>query len=356
MKHSTPAALAALIAAAVTVSACTTKKQEAPDLAGPSERGTSITVSISPDVLEQNGASQSVVTVTARDPNGQPVRDLALRAEILVNGSNFDFGSLSARSIVTGADGRATLVYTAPPAASMAVDGFTIVEIVVTPVGNDFGNAAARKAAVRVVPPGTITPPDGLAPYFTMTPTNPTDHQRVLFEACGDPARPCAPGNNPVATYSWSYGDGHTGTGRTASHDYSTPGTYVATLTLIDGYGRSASSSQSFTVGPGTNPTAAFTFSPTEPLPNTTVHFNATGSRAAPGRTIVSYSWDFGDGSAPGTGPQVSHFYRAGTFTVTLVVTDDAGRTGVTSVTVPVEIPDEELTAPALKKGGTLHD
>lgn len=356
MKHHSPAALAALIAVAVTVSACTTKKQPAPDLAGPSEHGTSITVSISPDVLEQNGASQSVVTIAARDPNGQPVRDLALRAEILVNGSNFDFGSLSARSVVTGADGRATLVYTAPPAPSAAVDGFTIVEIAVTPVGNDFNNTAIRTAALRVVPPGVITPPDGLVPYFTMTPTNPTDHQRVLFEACSDATRPCAPANNPVYTYSWSFGDGHTGNGRTATHDYSTPGTYVATLTLIDGYGRSASTSVSFNVGPGTNPTAVFTFSPTEPLPNTTVHFNATGSRAAPGRSIVSYAWDFGDGSAPGSGAQVSHFYRAGSFTVTLVVTDDAGRTGVTSLTVPVEIPEDDLTAPALKKGVRLPD
>jgi PKD repeat protein len=328
------------------------KKSEAPDWAGPSEYGTSITVSITPDVLEQNGASQSVVTVMASDPNGQPVRNLALRAETLVNGSNFDFGTLSARTIVTGSDGRATLVYTAPPAPSVATDPFTIVVISVTPLGSDFGNTAPRSASVRVVPPGVLTPPDGLVPAFTFTPTNPTDHQRVLFDASTSQA----PANNPIATYSWSFGDGHTATGQTVTHDYSAAGTYVVTLTLIDGYGRSASRSQTLNVGAGVNPTAAFTFSPTEPLPNTTVFFNASTSRAAPGRSIVSYVWDFGDGSPAASGVQTSHFYRAGSFTVTLVVTDDAGRVGVASQTVPVEIPEEESTAPGLKKGGTLRD
>ena len=32
---------------------------------------TSIAISVSPDILTQDGASQSLVTVTARDPNGR---------------------------------------------------------------------------------------------------------------------------------------------------------------------------------------------------------------------------------------------------------------------------------------------
>jgi PKD repeat protein len=349
MKHHLSATLAALTIAAATVTGCTMKTQEAPDLAGPSEHGTSISVAITPDVLEQNGASQSVVTITARDPEGQPVRNLVLRAETLVNGTNFDFGTLSARTVVTAADGRATLVYTAPPAPSVAVDSFTIVEIAVTPLGSDFNNTAARSASVRLVPPNIIVPPDGLRPAFTFTPTNPSDHQRVLFDASTSEA----PANNPIAGYSWNFGDGGSGAGRTATHDYSSAGTYVVTLTISDVYGRSASTSQTINVGAGVNPTAAFTFSPTEPLPNSTVHFNAAASRAAPGRTIVSYAWDFGDGGPGGNGVQVSRFYRAGNFTVTLVVTDDAGRVGVASQIVPVEIPEDE---PTLKKGGTLRD
>jgi PKD repeat protein len=70
----------------------------------------------------------------------------------------------------------------------------------------------------------------------------------------------------------------------------------------------------------------------------------------------VSYTWDFGDGSS-GTGLQSSHRYPfLGSFTVTLVVTDDAGRSSSASQTVPVAFPsEEESIAPSKKRGGTLQ-
>jgi len=55
--------------------------------------------------------------------------------------------------------------------------------------------------------------------------------------------------------------------------------------------------------------------------------FNASGSYDPDG-SIVSYSWDFGDGTT-GSGVTVSHIYPyEGTFLVTLTVTDDSGKTG----------------------------
>lgn len=348
MKHRSLVGMVLVLSALL--SACTLKKQEEPDFTGPSEFGTSVAVSISPDVLPQDGASQSVVTVTARGPNGQPIPNLSLRAEIRVNGEQMDFGSLSARSIVTGPDGRATLVYTAPSSPGVAIDPFTVVEIVVTPVGNDFNNSAPRSASVRLVPNGPVAPPDGLKPYFSFTPTNPQDHQVVLFSACNDPQIPCAPANNPIFTYSWNFGDGRTSTGQSVPHEFTSPGTYVVMLTVTDGYGRSATSSQTMSVGAGVNPTAVITFSPQDPVPGTTVQFNALSSRAAPGRRIVSYSWDFGDG-ATATGVSTSRLYPSiGNYTVTLVVTDDVGRTGVATQVVPVQIPDAGSIAPTSKK------
>ena len=236
----------AIVLVALTA-ACTMTKQEAPDLSGPSEFSTSVAVAISPDVLPQDGASQSVITLTARDAQGQPLRNLGLRVEIRVDGTPRDLGTLSARSVVTGTDGRATIVYTAPSSPTIAVDPFTIVEIVATPIGSDFNNTQARSASMRLVPTGPVAPPDGLQPAFTFTPSNPSDHQRVLFDASTSQA----PTNNPIVTYSWSFGDGGTGTGRTATHDYSFPGTYIVTLTIIDGFGRSAATSQSLSVGAG---------------------------------------------------------------------------------------------------------
>jgi PKD repeat protein len=343
---------ALVVAVAAVAGACTLDKQTAPDLAGPSEFATSVVISISPDVLPQDGSSQSVITMTARDANGQPLRNLGLRAEIRVDGTPIDFGTLSARSVVTGSDGRATIVYTAPSSPDVSVDPFTVVEIVVTPIGTDFNNTQARSASMRLVPTGRIAPPDGLRPAFTFTPSTPTDHQDILFDASSSQA----PANNPIASYSWNFGDGDRGSGRTATHDYSDPGTFIVTLTITDGFGRSASTSQSLTVGAGVDPTATFTFSPTDPVPGSTVNFNASGSRAAPGRSIVRYTWDFGDGTS-GSGVQASHRYTVlGSYTVTLKVTDDAGRTSVATQTVPIKFPEESaVVAPTEKKGATLR-
>lgn len=350
MKHQIPAAAA--LFAAITLAGCTMESQEPPELGGPSEFGTSIAVAVSPDLLTQDGASQSVVTVTARDPNGGPVRNLPLRAEIRVGGTIVDFGSLSARSIVTGADGRATFVYTAPPAASPAVDTFTIVDIAVVPVGSDFANSVSRVASLRLVPPGIVLPPDGLRPAFTFSPTAPQDHQSVIFDASTSQA----PVNNPIASYSWNFGDGDTANGRTVTHEYDSAGTFVVTLTVSDAYGRTATAMQNVSVNPGLDPTASFTFSPTDPLPGATVFFNASASRAAPGRRIVSYRWDFGNGGT-GSGSTASRVYPTiGTYTVTLTVTDDAGRRNVASQTVQVALPEEDLMAPGVLKGGTLRD
>lgn len=324
---------------------CTMKSQEAPPLTGPSELGTSITVTVTPDILAQDGSSQSLVTITARDSNGQPLRNLSLRSEILVNGVHTDFGSLSARNLVTDSNGRATLVYTAPAApAGPAVDTNTTVLISVTPIGTDFGNSAARVATIRLVPTGIVIPPDGLQPLFTFTPSSPTDHQSVFFDA----STSTAPSNNPIATYSWDFGDGRTGSGRSTTHSFDNPGTYVVTLTIVDQYNRNAATSQTVDVAGGVTPTASFLTSPSTPRVGENVNFNASASRPATGRTIRTYDWDFGDGTQKTTtGPITAHDYQtAGTFSVTLVVTDDVGRTAVANgtVTIGTDSPTADFT------------
>jgi PKD repeat protein len=339
------AVVAGTLALSAALSAgCTMKSQEAPALTGPSEFGTSLTITVTPDILTQDGASQSLITVTARDASGQPVRNLSLRAEISVDGVAADFGTLSARNLVTGNDGRATLVYTAPQAPSIAVDPFTIVTVLVTPVGTDFGNSVPRTVSIRLVPPGIIVPPDGLRPAFTFTPTSPSDHDNVLFDASTSQA----PANNPIATYAWNFGDGSTASGRTATHAFNLPGTYVVTLTVSDALGRSASTSQTVTVGAGTVPAVTFTVSPSTAVPGQQVNFNASATRPAPGRTIRTYDWDFGDGETKTTTtPQTTHDYQtSGTYIVTLLVTDDAGRTaaGTGTVTITTDAPTADFT------------
>jgi PKD repeat protein len=285
------------------------------------------------------------VTVTARDSKGQPYKNLSLRSEILVGGVLTDFGSLSAHNLVTDAAGHATVVYTAPAApAGPNVDNYSAVNIMVTPIGTDFGNSSPRLATIRLVPPGIVIPPDGLQPQFTFTPTSPTDHQTVLFDASSSRS----PGNNPIVSFSWNFGDGATSSGVTATHSYSVPGTYVVTLTIADSYNRSASTTQTLDVAGGTEPSASFVTSPSTPHVGETVNFNASATKPAPGRTIRSYQWDFGDGEMKTTsGPTTTHDYqKVGVFNVTLVVTDDVGRVSVGSgsVTIVTDAPTAEFT------------
>ncbi len=125
-----------IVAAALLVTGCTTKKTEAPDLSGPSELATSISLTASPDILNQDGQSTSAITILARDSNGQPLKGLSLRADIEVNGVVTDFGQLSAKNVATGADGRASVVYKAPSSVDSADRG-TMVTIAVTPLSGD---------------------------------------------------------------------------------------------------------------------------------------------------------------------------------------------------------------------------
>jgi PKD repeat protein len=74
---------------------------------------------------------------------------------------------------------------------------------------------------------------------------------------------------------------------------------------------------------PNSPPTAAFTSSVT----NLTATFDGRGS-SDPDGPIASYSWNFGDSTPAGSGAQPSHTYAtAGTYDVTLTVTDGANAT-----------------------------
>jgi subtilisin family serine protease len=79
-------------------------------------------------------------------------------------------------------------------------------------------------------------------------------------------------------------------------------------------------------------PVASFTAS----CPKGRSTFDATGS--TDDRGIVSYRWDFGDGSSAQSGSGLSRvtykYARAGSYTVTLTVTDTAGQTATRTLTV----------------------
>jgi PKD repeat protein len=323
------------LAATLAWTACTTHKQETPSLTGPSGLGTSLTITVSPDVLTQDGASQSLVQIQAYDSNGQPLRNKSLRVEIAVDGSITDFGTLSARNVVTDNNGRASVVYTAPPAPVFSNITNTTVQIVVTPAESDSANSTSRFVNIRLTPPGVVGPPPSplRSEFVVPAPTvgNPAVFQATVVDANG------ADATNSVASFSWNFGDGTSASGRNPTHTFNNPGTFPVTLTITDNLGRTNTVTHSVTVGQGALPTATFLTSPLSPIVDQTINFNASGSTAEPGHTITDYAWNFGDGTL-GSGALATHSYsQTGTYTVTLKVTDDAGRkSALTSQSVTV--------------------
>ncbi|WP_054010242.1 PKD domain-containing protein [Arthrobacter sp. ERGS1:01] len=88
-------------------------------------------------------------------------------------------------------------------------------------------------------------------------------------------------------------------------------------------------------------PVAAFTATPA----NLAVAFDG-GASTDPDGTIAAYSWNYGDGTAAGTGKTSSHTYAAaGTYQVTLTVSDNLGSTGVLTKAVTVAGPNQPPVA-----------
>jgi PKD repeat protein len=98
-------------------------------------------------------------------------------------------------------------------------------------------------------------------------------------------------------------------------------------------------------------PVASFTFSPTELVVDEVVTFNASSSYDAdPGGEIVSYAWNFGDGTqklyidANLTDITTHAYTSTGTYTVTLNVTDGEGLTDTATAQVTVLLHDIAVT------------
>lgn len=137
-------------------------------------------------------------------------------------------------------------------------------------------------------------------------------------------------------TYSWTFGDGQSGTGNTPSHTYQTAGTYTATVTVTEATGgtctgKTGTASVVVTVGSVLEVTASAT--PSTGNAPLSVNLSATASG---GNQNYTYTWDFGDGQN-GSGQTVTHVYSsAGSYTAKVTATDSEDATGSASVGITV--------------------
>jgi PKD repeat protein len=325
--------------------ACSLGNPEAPLPTGPSTVALNVTLRLERDIISYDGADSTLVIATVLDPNGAPVVGQSLRFQILVEGNEVDFGQLSSKAATTNAAGVATVRYTAPGFPPQTLTSDPIIQIGVVPVGLDYQNSVqVRTVSLRLARPGVIlppAPPNGTpTASFTFSPSQPRAGDEVLFNA-----QESRDDDGTIVEYRWNFGDGDvvTTAAPTVEHVFDEEGGFTVSLVVVDNSGAmSLVASNSVGVGAAQTPTAAFSVSPANPRSGDLVTFDASGSRAPEGRTIVSYRWNFGDGSPEDTtsGRVARHTYvvagNARTFTVTLTITDSAGRTSTTTQTVPV--------------------
>ncbi|MFZ2631664.1 MAG: right-handed parallel beta-helix repeat-containing protein [Desulfosalsimonadaceae bacterium] len=87
------------------------------------------------------------------------------------------------------------------------------------------------------------------------------------------------------------------------------------------------------------------TYTPSEPTAPADIEFSVSGSQVA-GMNIISYDWNFGD-TQTGTGSPVIHYYKKpGIYPVSLVMTDNAGKTHPYNTTVVVKPPQINVSHP----------
>jgi len=145
-----------------------------------------------------------------------------------------------------------------------------------------------------------------------------------------------------IVSFDWTFGDGSAGSGARLMHVYSSAGVYTVVLTVTDDSGRKGSATTTVEVVPvavNQAPTAN-AGGPYAGRRNVSVAFDGGRSSDSDG-SVVSYAWDFGDGTQ-GAGINPTHSYAsAGSYSVTLRVTDNAGITSA-AATASVSISNSD--------------
>lgn len=160
--------------------------------------------------------------------------------------------------------------------------------------------------------------------------------------------------NDTVERREWYFEDGAEAAGPNVTHTFEEPGDHEVTLVVTDAEGNRNLTRRTLEVTPA-GPVASTGVEPTHPHAGEPVYFNSTSGEADENLT---YDWGFGDG-ATATGRNVSHRYaEAGTYEVTLTVTDSQGRsdTGSGNLTVGPRQNATEDGAGAGDGGGNATD
>jgi PKD domain len=248
MIRTTVRGLAVAAAAALSFGACGLNDEAIPELSGPSTTGIQIRLEALPDVITADGFSTSLIRITVYDQNGTPASGRTVILALANSAGQFaDIGTLysptgsllraAEATVVTGSNGQATAVYTAPPRTDFTADGS--IQVRARAVGTDangdiynFVRIELKSAEPRLfagqVECGFVVE----APVGQVNCTGPTTctvkaGASVLFQSTSAAVR-----------YAWFWGDGSPpGDKPNENHVFRVVGAFTVTHIVTDEFG-----------------------------------------------------------------------------------------------------------------------
>ena len=181
---------------------------------------------------------------------------------------------------------------------------------------------------------------------FSVSSFSPEETELVTFEDRS------TPGDAPIVGWDWAFGDGTQSTLTSPCHTFSTHGTFVVSLTVIDSMGASDTATAQLEVR-NLLPMAALSVAEASLPTGSHFVFDAASSvDPSPEGGIVSYAWSLCSGcpfAMLGASPTLRHvFEEHGTYLVRVQVTDAAGATA-TSPPVSITVTNRPPTISSIR-------
>jgi len=280
-----------------------------------SARGPVVTAPSSQTV---NAGSCLTFTVTAADPDGDPINCFSPSSGLPVGAQFTTNAALTSATFTWCPDNTAVGTHTVTFTACSDICGGTACTICGSATTSIAVLSGADRAPI-VAAPATALFGEGMAGSFTVSASDPDGDAIISLTAAPLP---------PGATFSTNAT--HTSGTFNWTPTFSQAGTYNVTFTASNSL--SGTAITAITVQDVCQPAVADAGGLYNAVLNAPVSFDGSGSTGA----SLTYLWDFGDGST-GSGVTPTHIYvAAGVYTVTLTVQGSCGgaSTDMTTATV----------------------